>query len=61
MTDVDQQRLFSALDDVRNALHELLLSAQLTFGIDGAEVQAECLPGILLRELDRVCDGLLAR
>ena len=55
----EQQRLLSDLDDVRHALREMLTAAEITFSVQGASVTAECLHGVLLRELDRVCDALI--
>jgi len=55
------QRLLSDLDDVRHAIGELLTAAEVTFCADGLGTTAPCLPLVLCRELDRVCDGLLGR
>lgn len=52
-------RLLSDLDDIRHAIGELLSSAEVTFVVGGLGTTAECLPVVLVRELDRVCDGLL--
>jgi len=57
----EMQRLLSDLDDVRHAIGELLASAEVTFSGDGLGTTAPCLPLVLCRKLDRVCDGLLGR
>jgi len=57
----EMQRLLSDLDDVRHALRELLVAAEVTFCADGCCSTAPSLPLVLCRELDRVCDGLLGR
>ncbi len=38
---------------------ELLTAAEITFSRDGGTVIADCLPTVLCRELDRICDALL--
>lgn len=53
------QRLLSDLDDVRHSIIELITAAEITFSRDGGSVIAECLPTVLCRELDRICDALL--
>jgi len=55
------QRLLSDLDDVRHSIIELITAAEITFSRDGGTVIADCLPTVLCRELDRVCDGLIGR
>lgn len=58
MTD-ERSRLLSDLDDIRRAIGEVLGSAEITFVSGGLGTTAECLPVVLVRELDRVCDALL--
>lgn len=55
----EQRRLLSDLDDVRHSIIELITAAEITFCRDGGAVIADCLPTVLCRELDRVCDALL--
>ena len=55
----EQQCLLSDLDAVPPALRAMRTAAAMFGSVQGASVTAECLHGVLLRELDRVCDALI--